>query len=210
MAFKKWLFNTDEPSPRLLYMGACLNDLGRQEEAQALFREHRSYENPETSAQSAEYALDKVEFSEMGVPSLLSEKMSEQEQRTVLEEALQDCDSAIKGDPEESRYFFLRARILMSLERDREALEAIDTGLQMDPEVPDAEVWKNRGRIFLNLDRPADAAAAFGLARRKDPKDPYVALWLYWAYEKLGRKDEAKGWHDIFLKQLREKGESES
>lgn len=84
-----------------------------------------------------------------------------------LDEALRDCDAALKIEPDSGPIADSRGLVLLRLNRLNEALEAYDLAVKLMPTNP--ESLYGRGLVQLRLARQADADADFAAARAATP-----------------------------------------
>jgi tetratricopeptide (TPR) repeat protein len=87
--------------------------------------------------------------------------------------------------------------ILSSLNRDAEALVAIDKALALAPD--DLPALNGRGIVLLKLDRAAEAVSAFERVLQRDPRMLSAAANRGNALAELGRYDEALAQYDAVL-----------
>lgn len=86
----------------------------------------------------------------------------------------------------------------MDLEEDRltEAAEFAKRAVELEP--GNADAHHARGRVFLATDQPQESAKELELAKQLAPDGATIRSHLAMAYDRLGRKDEAKAEMDAF------------
>jgi tetratricopeptide (TPR) repeat protein len=84
------------------------------------------------------------------------------------EESLAHADRAVTLDPGNTQAHRAKANALLAMERDQEALDALETALRCDPRNAGIEI--EIGDIYLsNLNRPAEALLRYRRAVQADP-----------------------------------------
>jgi tetratricopeptide (TPR) repeat protein len=63
------------------------------------------------------------------------------------DEALADANKAIEVDPNESNAYFLKGRILVALNKNKDAIKYLDKAIEYNPKV--ARFYYFRGKAFL-------------------------------------------------------------
>ena len=106
-----------------------------------------------------------------------------------LPEALERLDKLLHDHPGEARAHTLRAKILYSLRRQREALAAIERSRLLDPTRIEPNYLE--GMFLLELNRPAEARAALMRAVSLDPELGEAYVLLGGAAAKLNQPTEA-------------------
>jgi tetratricopeptide (TPR) repeat protein len=86
---------------------------------------------------------------------------------TFANEALDDCEQAIRLDPNNAAAFSLKGRTLLHLSRYQEALAASEQAIRLDPN--DGAAFNLRAEALAHLGRYQEALAAFEQAIRLDP-----------------------------------------
>jgi tetratricopeptide (TPR) repeat protein len=107
-----------------------------------------------------------------------------------LDMALADADSAVAADPEDALAHALRGEILRQLDKPREASEAFDRAVALDPALQE-EIFQSRWLAALAAH---DAQRLTDLGRQYNtdhPEDPLRHYYRGWAYIERGQSDVA-------------------
>jgi len=105
-------------------------------------------------------------------------------------EALDALTRSVEISPDTSSLaHFVRAKVLLELDRAEESLAAYDKSLELDPR--DALAHCNRGGVLARLGRHADALDAYDRAIRVGPVTPEFHSGRAGALDALGRSEEA-------------------
>jgi tetratricopeptide (TPR) repeat protein len=97
-------------------------------------------------------------------------------------EAILKFDNALEGVPSEAAHHIGKALALHRMEREFEALEIVDIGLQLNPE--DAVLYRIGGEIYYDHNKYEKAIHAWENAMRINPRDQALSTSL----EKLRRE----------------------
>lgn len=99
---------------------------------------------------------------------------SDKVQAGMLDEALDDLDTALTWSQDSPEVYFLRAQILQQLGRADESLEAVNRALEISPHFGPA--YGVRGLVFQQLKRYPEAIADLEEALRLAPADDATPL----------------------------------
>ncbi|MGC8574734.1 MAG: tetratricopeptide repeat protein [Thermoplasmata archaeon] len=87
-------------------------------------------------------------------------------------------------------YYYEKSRLLISMERDIEALASIDQAIKLENR--NALFWNMRGTILMKLGRFGDAKESEDVALKLDPRNRDALLNLAKIYISVGDKDKAR------------------
>jgi tetratricopeptide (TPR) repeat protein len=105
--------------------------------------------------------------------------------------ALTNADHAVALAPNHAHPHLARANALLGLERDAEAVSALEAARRCDPK--NAQVPVDLGEVYLrNLDQPKQALACYQSAAELDPTRLPVHLRLAELYHQLGDAQAAQ------------------
>lgn len=149
--------------------GLLLQDQGRLEEAEAVFRSVLTHE-PENDFVYGRLAL--CQLSQEGKKKL----------------ALDSIDNAIRLRADDSFYHSIRALVLSELRKGKEALSSADRAIALDPESSFA--LASKANAYCAMDRWADAEEWSRKALASDSDNAMAANLLTYSLRMQGRKGE--------------------
>jgi tetratricopeptide (TPR) repeat protein len=110
--------------------------------------------------------------------------------RRQHEEAIVEAKRAIAADPNDADGYAALSRALSFAGRPREALEAIERAMRLNPHFPSTYEYL-RGLALFGMDRLPDAAASLERAGAMNPDDYWSLRLLLATYGLLGRGEDA-------------------
>ncbi|MHB8522930.1 MAG: tetratricopeptide repeat protein [Limisphaerales bacterium] len=109
----------------------------------------------------------------------------------LTNDALAYASRAIELSPNNAAPYVAKANALLGMERDTEAVAALEAALRCDPK--SAHLHNQIGDVFLrNLDRPADALEHYRQASNLDPTTAAAFVRLTDVYLRLNQPGEAR------------------
>jgi tetratricopeptide (TPR) repeat protein len=107
------------------------------------------------------------------------------------DEALGYADNSIALAPDTANPYVAKANVLLAMERDLDALQALQSALRCDPR--NAEIQLEIGDVcWRNLQRPAQAMENYQAARRSNPALMPVYVRLADLHLQLNQPGEAR------------------
>jgi len=168
-------------------LGLAATQLGRWDEARAAFLAARG-ETPEGEARA------KARFGTMAGNAALAAGDGTQAV-AILEAALGDARQSASA-PLEAIAAIGLSRALVSVGRQDEALEPLETATRLQPQDP--ESWLLKATLLRRLGRLADAQDAIERAAGLGPRDPRIALEAGLIAVLAGREDAARAsWQSV-------------
>ena len=89
------------------------------------------------------------------------------------EQAMADCERALRDHPHCAEAYAVRGQCLAYLERYEQAVTDCDRAIELAPD--DARVYRRRGRVYLRMREYEKALADFDRALDRDPADTLAA-----------------------------------
>ena len=114
-----------------------------------------------------------------------------------LEAQLEEIDRLIEREPTKSRFYEMKADILVKLGEDQQALFWYDRAMELDP--PTAYRYCGKGNVLARLERAGEAMECFEKVISLEPDDIVGFAHKARLLEQLGRGEEALALYDAFI-----------